>query len=91
MTWFAMLYVVLFPMIFCHWAWFSVVSLFPASVAAIGTLAIPVIGVLSSTLMLGEVLGIQEISALSIVVVSVGMVLLSRPGSPSKSGGRGGT
>jgi drug/metabolite transporter (DMT)-like permease len=76
-----MLHVVLFPMIFCHWAWFSVVSLFPASVAAIGTLAIPVIGVLSSVWMLGEALGVQEISALSIVVVSVGIVLFSRPAS----------
>ena len=84
-AWLAMLYVVLLPMIFCHWAWFSVVSLFPASVAAIGTLAIPVIGVLSSTLMLGETLGFQEISALSIVVVSVGIVLLSRPASSPKS------
>jgi drug/metabolite transporter (DMT)-like permease len=78
-AWLAMVYVILFPMLFCHWAWFSVVGLFPASVAAIGTLAIPVVGVLSSALMLGESLGIREISALSIVVLSVGIVLFSRP------------
>ena len=37
----AMVYVVAFPMWFCHWAWFSAVEIFPASIAAIGTLVHP--------------------------------------------------
>jgi drug/metabolite transporter (DMT)-like permease len=64
------------PMIFCQWAWFTVVRLFPASVAAIGTLAIPVIGVFSSSLVLGEPVGLQELCALFFVVTGLAIVLL---------------
>ena len=74
----AMLYVIVFPMLFCHWAWFTVVGIFPASVAAISTLAIPVIGVLSSAVVLGEGLGIRELTALVLVITAVGIVLLWR-------------
>lgn len=74
----SMFYVILFPMLFCHWAWFSVVDLFPASVAAIGTMAIPVIGVFSSAFLLGEAVGIQELSALSLVVLALAIVLLKQ-------------
>ena len=74
----AMLYVIVFPMLFCHWAWFTVVGIFPASVAAISTLAIPVVGVLSSAVVLGENLGIREGAALVLVIAAVGIVLLWR-------------
>ena len=74
----AMLYVIVFPMLFCHWAYYTVVGIFPASVAAISTLAIPVIGVLSSAVVLGETLGIREGAALVLVIAAVGVVLLWR-------------
>ncbi len=76
LAWGATVYVVAFPIIFCHWAYFSVVRLFPASLAAIGTLLIPVIGVLSSALVLGEVLGLREILALFLVCAALAVVLL---------------
>lgn len=38
--------------------WFKIVELFPVSIAAIGTPAIPGVGVLSSALVLGERVGI---------------------------------
>jgi len=69
-------YAMLIPMIYCHWAWFRVVALFPANVAAIGTLAIPVVGVFSSALLLGEPLGFGELAALVLVVAALGLVLL---------------
>jgi drug/metabolite transporter (DMT)-like permease len=74
----AMLYVIVFPMLFCHWAWFTVVGIFPASVAAISTLAIPVVGVLSSAVVLGESLGVREGTALVLVITAMGIVLLWR-------------
>jgi drug/metabolite transporter (DMT)-like permease len=74
----AMLYVIVFPMLFCHWAWFTVVGIFPASVAAISTLAIPVVGVLSSAVVLGESLGVREGTALVLVIAAMGIVLLWR-------------
>ena len=72
----AMVYIIVLSMIFCQWAWFTVVRLFPASVAAIGTLAIPVIGVFSSSLVLGEPVGLQELCALFFVVTGLAIVLL---------------
>ncbi len=79
-------YVLLVPIGFCHWAWFKVVSLFPAALAAIGTLAIPVIGVLASGFLLGESIGFREILALALVCAALVVVLvlpaLRRRGRP---------
>jgi drug/metabolite transporter (DMT)-like permease len=62
--------------IFCHWAWFRLVATLPASVAAIGTLGIPIVGLFSSALILGEPVGAGELVAL-ILVVS-GLAILFR-------------
>jgi len=72
----ALVYLFLFPMSFCQWAYFKVVGLLPASVAAIGTLAIPIIGVYSSHLVLGEPVGAPEILALLLVLAALVLVLL---------------
>ncbi len=69
-------YVLIVPMIFCHWAWFKVVSLFPAVLAAVGTLAIPIVGVLSSGVILGEPVGAREILALALVCTALAVVLI---------------
>lgn len=74
----SMSYVIVFPMLFCHWAWFSVVRIFPASVAAISTMAIPIIGVLSSSVLIGEQIGIPEITALVLITSAIGIILLWR-------------
>jgi drug/metabolite transporter (DMT)-like permease len=74
-----MLYVIAFPMLFCHWAWFTVVGIFPASVAAISTLEVPVIGVVSGAVVLGEHLGLREAAALALVTTALAVVLLWRP------------
>ncbi|HEV7371968.1 DMT family transporter [Arenibaculum sp.] len=78
----AALYTCLIPMIWCHYAWYSVVSLFPANVAAIGTLAIPVVGVFSSALLLGEAVGPNELAALALVVAGLFLVMIF-PGLPA--------
>jgi drug/metabolite transporter (DMT)-like permease len=74
-TW-AFAYIILFPMSFCQWAYFKTVGLLPASIAAIGTLMVPVIGVYSSHLILGEAVGINEVVALLLVVSALCLVLL---------------
>lgn len=73
---FALLYVFAFPIIFCHWAFFRVVSMFPATVAAMGTLAVPVIGVYSSALVLGEPVGWREFAALLLICAAMASVLV---------------
>ncbi len=71
----ALVYTIAFPMIFCHWAWFKLIGLFPAAIAAIGTLAIPVVGVFASALLLGEAVGPAEILALVLVCLGLAVVL----------------
>lgn len=74
----ALIFVVALPTIFCHWAFFMVVQIFPANVAALSTLGIPVIGVFSSALILGEPATATEVAALFLVVLS--LALTSRGG-----------
>lgn len=71
----AVLYNVFACLIFGNYAWFKIVSLFPASVAGIGTLMIPVIGVFSSAIFLAEPLGLQELGALALVIGALAVVL----------------
>jgi drug/metabolite transporter (DMT)-like permease len=75
--WGAVAYAALIPMIFCHWAWFRVVAIYPAVIAAIGTLAIPVIGIISSALITGDVVGWDEILSLVLVVFALFLVLVA--------------
>ncbi|MBI2255860.1 MAG: DMT family transporter [Proteobacteria bacterium] len=75
--WGAVAYAALIPMIFCHWAWFRVVAIYPAVVAAIGTLAIPVIGIISSAMITGDIVGWDEILSLALVVFALFLVLVA--------------
>ncbi len=72
----ATVYIIAFPMVFCHWAFFTLVRLFPAALAAIGTLAIPIVGVISSALILGETVGPRELVALVLICAALAVVLV---------------
>ncbi|NNC98746.1 MAG: DMT family transporter [Gammaproteobacteria bacterium] len=72
----ALFYIYLFPMSYCQWAYFKTVRLLPASIAAIGTLLVPVVGVYSSYLILGEKVGISEFTALILITTALTLVLL---------------
>ena len=72
----AFVYIILFPMSFCQWAYFKTLGLLPASITAIGTLMVPILGVYSSHLILGERVGSSELVALLLVVSALGLVLL---------------
>ena len=61
--------------IFCHWAWFRIVAILPAAVAAIGTLGVPIVGLLTSALVLGEPIGPIELVALVLVVGALGILV----------------
>ncbi|MGI9421928.1 MAG: DMT family transporter [Hyphomicrobiaceae bacterium] len=64
-------YHIVFPMVVCHAVWVSLVGRLPASVAAIGTLLIPVVGVASAAVVLGDVLGPSKLAALALILISV--------------------
>jgi drug/metabolite transporter (DMT)-like permease len=72
----ALIFVIALPTIFCHWAFFMVVQIFPANVAALSTLSVPVIGVFSSALILGEPVTATELAALFLIVLSLGLTSL---------------
>jgi drug/metabolite transporter (DMT)-like permease len=80
-AWASLLYVVTFPILFCQWAWFKAVDMLPGSIAAMGSLAIPVVGTLSAAALLGEPLDGFELVALALVVMGLALVAL-RPGGP---------
>ncbi len=60
------------------WIWFGVLTRSPASVAAIGTLMTPGVGVIGAMLMLGETPAITDWVGLALVVSASAIVLLRR-------------
>ena len=72
----ALVYVLAFPMVFCQWAYFKIVRMFPAVYAAVGVLAVPMVGVVSSLIVLGEPVGWREIAALVLVSSAIFTVLI---------------
>jgi drug/metabolite transporter (DMT)-like permease len=58
-------------------AWFAALARLPASVAAIGTMAVPVIGVVTSAVALHEPLGIGQIAALVFTLAGVALATQS--------------
>jgi drug/metabolite transporter (DMT)-like permease len=81
----ALLYNMFVAFILCHWLWFKIVSRASATVSALGTLSIPVVGVLSSMLILGERPEWPEYAALLLVLAAIATVLI-----PARSRSRAG-
>lgn len=63
------------PMAFCYAAWTVLVERLPASVAALGTLLIPVVGVVSASAIFGDPLTAQKLTALALVLASIAAAL----------------
>lgn len=76
------LYAATVALIFCFTAHNKVVILLPAAVAALSTLAIPVVGLLSSALLLGEPVGTLELLALLLIAASIALALLPQRAAP---------
>ena len=73
---YALAYSTLVAFVLCHWVWFKIAGHAPASVSALGTLMIPVVGVSSGMLILGETPGWQEYVALVLVISALATVLI---------------
>jgi drug/metabolite transporter (DMT)-like permease len=78
-------YATLVGVLFCHWAWFRLVAILPAAVAAIGTLGIPIVGLFASAVALREPVGSAELLALVLVVSGLGILVGGLTGSGSES------
>jgi len=71
--WALLVYSVVGQFCIAYVSWFAALARLPASVAAIGTMAVPVIGVVTSALALHEPLGPGQIGALIFTLAGVGL------------------
>ena len=76
-SWTGFLFNILIANVLAYFAWFRVIAIFPASVSGLGTLAVPIVGVLASAAVLGEVVGWRELTALGLIVAALGLNLRS--------------
>jgi drug/metabolite transporter (DMT)-like permease len=72
----AVAYNVVVAFVLCHWIWFEIVDRASAGVSALGTLTIPVVGVISSMLVLGERPAWPEYAAMVLVIAALATVLV---------------
>ncbi|HEX7006909.1 MAG TPA: DMT family transporter [Alphaproteobacteria bacterium] len=68
-------WLVLVSLVLCYYAWFKIVILLPANVAALSSLLVPVVGVLGGVVLLGEPLGWRETAAMAMIVGAIALVL----------------
>ena len=69
-------YLVLISLVLCYYAWFKIVILLPANVAALSSLLVPVVGVIGGVILLGEPLGWRELAAMVMIVGAIALVLI---------------
>ncbi len=82
--WLGFGYAATVPMIYCHWAWFRALDIMPAPVAALGLLAVPVVGVASSAWLTGERFAALDYAAMAAIMVALFLAL--RPPKPISAG-----
>lgn len=73
--WASMVYLTLVQFCLCYVCWFAALERLPAATASIGTLLVPVVGVLSAAAMLHEPFGLREFVALAVALGGVGLAL----------------
>ena len=80
---FALAYNVLVAFVFCHWAWYKIVTTVPVGVSSLSSLMIPVVGVFSGMLVLAERPHWQDVAALGLVVVALASVMPTSGSAPA--------
>jgi drug/metabolite transporter (DMT)-like permease len=69
-------YVLVVPGTLGQWLWLKIVDILPVTVATLGALAVPVVGVLSSALALGERIYLTDALALALVLAALLLIAL---------------
>ena len=86
-AWLGTAYNVFIAFAFAHWAWIKIATSVPVSVFSISMLLIPVVGVVSGVLVLGERPSWADYTALALVIAALLTVL--RPGRVAQARGSG--
>jgi drug/metabolite transporter (DMT)-like permease len=81
--WFALLYNIFLAGTVAHWAWFTLARTLPVVVSSMSSLPVPIVGVFSGMLFLGERPGPSEWAALALVVAAMVLVLWSPKPPPA--------
>jgi drug/metabolite transporter (DMT)-like permease len=81
--WFAILYNIFLAGTLAHWAWFTLVRTLPVVVSSMSSLPVPIVGVFSGMLVLGERPGASEWTALALVVAAMVFVLWPPKAAPA--------
>jgi drug/metabolite transporter (DMT)-like permease len=72
----AVLYNMFIAFGFCYWAWMKIAQNAPVGVSSLSSLMVPVVGVFSGALVLGETPRLTDYAALALVVGSLATVLV---------------
>lgn len=75
----AIVYTIFIGLLLGYYLFYRLLALVPVTVAGVASLAIPVVGVVSSALLLGEPIGVGEFTAMALVVGAIALVLFERP------------
>jgi drug/metabolite transporter (DMT)-like permease len=73
--WFAIVYNIFLAGTLAHWAWYSLARTLPVAISSMSSLPVPIVGVFSGMLLLGERPGPGEWAALALVVAAMVAVL----------------
>ncbi|WP_375780745.1 DMT family transporter [Bradyrhizobium sp. ma5] len=73
--WASMVYMTLIQFCLCYVCWFAALERLPAATASIGTLLVPVVGVLAAAAMLREPLSTSDVAALVVTFAAVAVAL----------------
>jgi drug/metabolite transporter (DMT)-like permease len=74
-SWLGLAYMAAVSQALAYFTWFRALRLLPASTAAIGSLLVPIIGVCTAALTLGEPLGPRQVLALALTVGGVALAM----------------
>jgi drug/metabolite transporter (DMT)-like permease len=74
-AWFAILYNIFLAGTVAHWAWFTLARTLPVAISSLSSLPVPVVGVISGMVILGERPGASEFIALALVLAALFAVL----------------
>lgn len=76
---------------FCYWAWYKIALFAPVSVSGLSAMMIPVVGVFSGILVLGESPRWSDYTALGLVVAALSTVLIPQRNAPARPSSSAGT
>lgn len=74
-TWGNFIFLIIIANVLAYFLWFRILQIFPASVSGLGTLAVPIVGIIASSLVLEEIIGTHELIALGLIISALALNL----------------